>query len=196
MAHHIYQTEGYVLGTSPSGEANAYIRIYTKDLGLIHATAQGIRWQKSKLKYALQEFSYAQVSIVRGKEIWRITNARPEYNLFFLFRARPVEQEAVVRILSILERLVTGEESQTELFDIIHSAFGFLEVNNLTPAQVRLFEYIVLISMLDYLGYGPEAESLTRFAREPLSHELLEEMDKVRAEAATFIRGSIRESQL
>ncbi len=196
MAHHIYHTEGYVLGTSPLGEANAFIRIYTRDLGLIHATAQGVRLQKSKLKYSLQEFSYSQVSVVRGKEIWRITNARPEYNLFFLFRERPLEQEVVVRILSVLERLVTGEESNPDLFSMIQAAFEFLETNQLARDQIRLFEFIVLLSMLDRLGYGPESSPLTRFADAPLSLELIAEMDKVKTEAGTFIRGSLRESQL
>ncbi len=48
MSHSIYHTEGFVIASQDTGEANKYYKIYTKDFGLIGATAQGVRHLKSK----------------------------------------------------------------------------------------------------------------------------------------------------
>ena len=75
MLHHIYHTEGFVLSGQSVGEANKYFRIFTKDFGMVGAMAQGIRLLQSKLRYSLQDYSYSKISLVRGKQVWRIVGA-------------------------------------------------------------------------------------------------------------------------
>jgi len=72
-----YTTEAVVLGSRDAGEANKYYFLLTRELGLIHAFAQGVRELKSKLRYSLAELSYVKVSLVRGKEKWRLTSVVP-----------------------------------------------------------------------------------------------------------------------
>ena len=55
MAHHVYTTPAYLIESTPSGEANKSYLLFTKDLGMIRATAQGVRLLKSKLRYSLQD---------------------------------------------------------------------------------------------------------------------------------------------
>ena len=78
MLHHIYHTEGFVLSGQSVGEANKYFRIFTKDFGMVGAMAQGIRLLQSKLRYSLQDYSYSKISLVRGKQVWRIVGAIKE----------------------------------------------------------------------------------------------------------------------
>src|SRR5690349_10081885 len=72
----IITTEGFIIDSRPSGEAGKLLYIFTKDHGLVMATAQGIRLEKSKLRYFIQDYSFGVYSFVKGKEYWRLTNAQ------------------------------------------------------------------------------------------------------------------------
>src|SRR5574343_294251 len=74
--HHIYHTTAFVLGHADIKEADRFFILFTRELGVVRATAQGIRKLSSRLRYGLQDFSYARVDLVRGKDIWRITSAK------------------------------------------------------------------------------------------------------------------------
>ena len=72
--HHIYHTEGIILGSRNIGEAGKYYYIFTRDLGMIYASASGVRKMSSKLRYVLQDFAYLKIDLVQGKDFWRVTN--------------------------------------------------------------------------------------------------------------------------
>ena len=72
--HHIYHTEGIILGSRNFGETGKYYSIFTRDLGMISASAQGVRKMSSKLRFVLQDFAYLKIDLVKGKDFWRITN--------------------------------------------------------------------------------------------------------------------------
>jgi recombinational DNA repair protein (RecF pathway) len=74
----IHTTPGFIIGSRPSGEAGKLLSIFTQDLGLIRATAQGIRFEKSKLRPFIQDYSVGIFSFVRGKEFWRLTSAQEQ----------------------------------------------------------------------------------------------------------------------
>src|SRR3989304_7240195 len=76
MSHKIYHTEGFVIAGSNYGEANRYLSIFTQDFGLVRASAQSLRKVSSKLRFSLQDFCYSKIDLVRGKEIWRVINAK------------------------------------------------------------------------------------------------------------------------
>ena len=73
--HHIYTTEAIIIKSISMGEANRIYFLLTRDLGFIKATAQGVRLAKSKLKGHLLTFSLVKISVVKGKDLWRITSA-------------------------------------------------------------------------------------------------------------------------
>jgi len=71
----VYTTAGFVLGSAERGEANKIYSIYTKDFGLVRASAQAVRLEKSKLRYNLDDFTHGHFSLVRGKELWKLTGS-------------------------------------------------------------------------------------------------------------------------
>lgn len=83
--YNIYNTDGIILKSFNIGEADKFFLIFTRELGLIEAIAQGIRKIESKNRYGLQDFSVSNISLVRGREVWRITNIIPQENLFSVF---------------------------------------------------------------------------------------------------------------
>src|SRR3989344_1952314 len=114
MSHPIYRTEGVVLGGNDTGEGSRILHILTPDLGLVRVLAQGVRELKSKLRYATQYFSYALFELVRGKDLWRLTNA--EEAVSFYKNLSPLAKTRVAEVTALVRRLTRGEEPNEELF--------------------------------------------------------------------------------
>ncbi len=197
MSHHIYQTTGFVLATSQFGEANQSFRILTKDLGLISASAQGVRFLKSKLRYSIHDFSYADLSLVRGKEVWRVTGVSKNLNLFEEFRDAPEMLLVFARVFSLLLRLLPGEEKNETLFKHIEEAVLFAK-NKKQPLQMlRYFEYILVLRILSSLGYLGSSPDTALFVESPYwSDDLLLKMETVTPKMLGEINRSLKESQL
>lgn len=151
MSHNIYNTEGIILGSFAVGEADKFFRIFTRELGLIEATAQGVRKVESKNRYGLQDFSFSNISLVRGREVWRITNVSTVKNLFFDLEEKKDARDSLIKIILFVQKLVHGEEKNEKLFDLILSAFEFLKRKEISPASLKSFETIYFLKILDNL---------------------------------------------
>lgn len=144
MSYHIYTTKGIVLSERAWHESDRIYSILTKDLGLIRATAIGVRKEGSKLRGSLEPFSLTLVSVVRGKDYWRITSAQALESISSL--------PSVARPLDLLEKLVQGEVPHPELFDAIEEAIVSLEIGD------ELFEITLVSRILYHLGYLKESD--------------------------------------
>ncbi|MDP1625349.1 MAG: recombination protein O N-terminal domain-containing protein [bacterium] len=154
MSYRIYSTKGFLLWSTPSGETSKTYLIYTEDFGLIRARAQGVRLLASKLRYSLTDYSFLSLSLVRGKEFWRITGAAPETPVALATTgsdAAPSRamQNARARIFSLTKRLVQGEEKNDRLFAALSGLF-----ESEVPAEdMQAFESLILARALSVLGY-------------------------------------------
>ncbi len=194
MSHHIYQTEAFVIRGSNVGEANRFFFIFTKELGMVMASAQGIRLLKSKLRYSLQDFSRSNVSLVRGKNGWKITSASEIQNFYRIFEEEPQKLQLVVRSFSLLKHLLAGEEKNTELFVLFEGAFQFLK--ELSLAQLKNFECLFVLRTLANLGYFGQ-EKFERFVNtSDWSVAFLDELEPLRREALAEINKSLSASSL
>ncbi len=185
-----------MLGSKKTGDANKYCLIFTRDLGLIGATVQGIRFSKSKLRYSLQDFSYADVSVVRGKEVWRVTSASQVLSLYDSFKNNKAVLDVVVRILSLVRRLVRGEEKNERLFETLERTFSFVGQNELKKEELAGFESAAVVKILDALGYGPGDPVFAEVSEKPYSSELISFVHAHRKALLLLVNASIKESQL
>lgn len=150
--HHIYHTEAFILGSRPKGEDSKLLILYTRELGLIYAHAQGVRKISSKLRYVVQDFSRVQVDLVRGKEIWRLTTASPIHSYKHVTNSRASEN-ILARIASLLIRLVPGEEASEEVFQTLVRTYALLEVKGQSAEDHRALELLSIARILVALGY-------------------------------------------
>lgn len=111
MSYHIYTTKGIVLSMRPIHEADRIYSILTRDLGLIRARAISVRKGASKLRGSIEPYSIANVSLVRGKEFWRLTSVE--------HIKKVLVNPAIAKPLALLEKLVQGEAQHVELFDVV-----------------------------------------------------------------------------
>ena len=159
----IHTTPGFIIESRPRGEAGKLLSIFTRDLGLVLASAQGIRFEKSKLRYHSQEYSFGEFSFVRGKEFWRLTSAnagqiKSDQKLVtfsdeaIASHSPAAAREIVGRIALLLRRLLHGEEAHPELFNEVQSAADFLSAHNsLSAEQLQTFESLIVFRILKLL---------------------------------------------
>ena len=196
MAHHIYHTKGLILGSVAIGESNRFYKIFTEELGLIGASAQSVREGKSKLRYALQDYSWIMLDVVRGREVWRITSAIPDTSRTSL-SGDLNKQKVFARIASLMLRLVHGEVRQDDLFrDILHIQ-KFLERESLPVEFMNSFEVLSALRIFARLGYISEENYTEVIMGEEYSLEILALFQRdFEKRAINDINKALRESHL
>ena len=193
--HHIYHTHGFILSSRNSGEANKVFAIYTREMGLVRATSQGVRLAKSKLRFALQDFSYAKIDLVRGKEIWRVTSAT---NITSFPYARSDRQSLllIARIGKLIERLCDGEEESGKIFDEFIQALYLLDDSTILSTTREALELHLVLRIMNSLGYIGDSEILYQYLSTPFNQIEIETLLKKRQSIISHINKALNESQL
>ncbi|MES2315467.1 MAG: DNA repair protein RecO [Patescibacteria group bacterium] len=158
--HHIYHTEGIILGSRGYGEAGKYYSVFTRDLGMIYASAQGVRKISSKLRFVLQDYAYLKIDLVQGKDFWRIITAEKTGYLEKITK-KTETFKIFNNIARLLKRLLPGTEANEPLFQAVVS--GLLDLENAhTKEEFEDQEIGLVLNILKKLGYvegGHEAAS-------------------------------------
>lgn len=192
--HHIYHTHGFILSSRNKGEANKLLVIYTREMGLIYAFAQGIRLHKSKLRFALQDLSYVNVDLVRGREIWRVTSAK-HISSFPFARGNTQSLVLITRINRLIERLCPGEVFNENIFDDLIQAMYLLDGEISSPSREALELHLVL-RIMNSLGYIGDSEILSKYLSSSFDYSKTETLLKERQSIISHINKALNESQL
>jgi DNA repair protein RecO (recombination protein O) len=195
--HTLYSTECIVLGGVDSGEANKYISLFTKDIGLVRAVAKSVREEKSKLRYSLQDYSFTYTTLVRGREVWRITGAEEIYSLHHELKEDANKLFTVMQILNLLDRLVHGEEKNEYLFNTLSQGLEFLRNNKMNKKNLKNFEHLIVLRMLYSLGYIAKKNNLDELLWETfVNQKLLKETESKRKDIIFAINRALKEAHL
>jgi hypothetical protein len=208
MPHRIYTTAGFIIESRPYGEAGRMLTIFTRELGMVNAAAQGIRLGQSKLRYHAQNFSLAEFSLVRGRDLWRLVGAEKNDTLS---NSDPL----FIRILTILRRLINGEEKNEALFEAVLALHDFLDdnfikeedkanpvdISTMTLMTFPAAEPIIMLRILYHLGYisiSAQPELAPFLADNSFAPELLSKMSafSTKSMAVKEINKALQESQL
>ncbi len=192
--HHIYHTEGIILGSKNFGETGRYYSIFTKDLGMIYASAQGVRKMSSKLRFVLQDFAYVKVDLVQGKDFWRVTSAT-KTNMLEQITKQPENFAVFANVARLLKRLLAGVEPNPELFNDLLSGLFVLEKST-TEEEIRNIEMMIVLRMLNNLGYIGGSDALQRLVKSPLEADLVFEISKQRSHVLSVINKTLKETHL
>lgn len=195
--YHLYHTDALVLGSTPAGEGSKTIALFTRELGFLTASAQSVREERSKLRYGLQDFSYSETTLVRGKEFWRLTRADLVENIFQELADSKKAVRMVARIVALLRRLLVGEEKNEPLFLAVLDGFRYVKEAK-SKDSIEGVEIVLVLRILYLLGYLAPRGEFDSF----LSHAGLWD-DGVISQALLFrtlavseINNSLQQSQL
>ena len=186
-----YTTQALVLGSRETGENDRVFALYTRDFGLVRARASAIRRERSRMRYALQHYAHAQVSLVRGRRGWRLAGASA-------IRSASGEQKGAAtfaRIAELVKRLVTGEDKNEYLFAALAEAHAaFISADENISATI---EIVCVARILYSLGYiSTEALSTALFTHTAYTGEHLLEAETMKDKLLSSINKAIAETQL
>ncbi|MBX4189226.1 recombination protein O N-terminal domain-containing protein [Candidatus Parcubacteria bacterium] len=194
MSHHIYNTRAFVLGARAQRERDKVFILLTKDLGLVLAVATGIRRASSKLGGILLDYALVHVSLVKGRNTWRITTATLVEDVSNSLRADKECLKAVARVLALLLKLVRGEEKHKELFEEVERGIAFLLKDR--DLECEGWEIVAVVRMLFHLGYLSAKDVSKEVLLDDLSEPLVREALKDKKKLIALINAGIRESGL
>ncbi len=207
--HAIHTTPGFIIDSRPYGEAGKLISIFTRDFGLVIATAQGIRFEKSKLRYHSQDYSFGSFSLVRGREFWRLTSAAEKGSRSGAVSREDImsqpARELVARLALLLRRLLQGEEANPQLFACIESAGAFIHghgmktgsAKELDDERLKTLESLTVIRMMHCLGYIGDTAGLNgHVGSAELSVAMLDELGPKRAAMNRAVNAALKETHL
>jgi len=186
-----YQTDALVLKSSEMGEADKMFALYTRDFGLVHARASAVRKERSRMRYALQNYARAEVALVRGKRGWRLAGASARNDAAGAADAI----RSFARISELALRLIQGEEKNEYLFAALAEAHGAL----MSPAcsACPTIEIVCVARVLYALGYiSAEALETTLFVHTAYGDPELTEAERLKDALLLSINRAIAETQL
>ena len=192
--YHIHHTEGIILSSKNYGEAGKYYSLLTRDLGLINASAQGVRKISSKLRFVLQDFSYIKVDLVHGKDFWRLTSASKTCKLDELSK-NTISFEIFANVARLLKRMLPGELPNAYLFNDLLDGLVFLEKSKI-QSEAENIEVIIVLRILNNLGYIGNNEMLKNITKSPYEDDLIFEANRSRTKILLEINKAIHETHL
>lgn len=204
MGYKIYTTSAFILASRERGEADLLYKLYSRNIGMIDATATGIRKSGSKLSGHLRRFSIVEVSLVKGKEFWRLTGAENVKDFKNIFRFLPARL-TYARIEKFISRLVVGEEKNESLFEILENGFNFMEEKLMNDELsfeekeriVKSLEIIIMINILKDLGYiDPKKDQLSEYIKGNLNKDEIDNVYLSRKKLINIINNAIEHSHL
>jgi len=213
--HTIQTTTGFIVSSRPYGEAGKILSIFTREFGLVQAVAQGIRLERSKLRYHTQDYSFGIYSLVKGREYWKLTGSQEFKEMSFGQNNKPDREakaensgsnseaeEFIARLALLLRRLLHGEEAHPELFDCVQECVKFIESEKeggirLDSEVMLTVESLTVARMLFLLGYiGDVAELNGHLQSIEITAELLRNLSGKRTVLNQHINKALKESML
>ncbi len=141
--HTLHTTPAFVLKAYPHGESNRVYRLFTREHGLLYVHGQGVRSLANRNRYALRTHGFVRATLVRGREVWRLTSAQA------------VCGESATewrRVLALVGDLLAEEDAAPRVFDLLHeSRRVFMETGD--SGDRCVLEALTVLRALALLGY-------------------------------------------
>ncbi len=193
--YHKHHTKGIVLKSYPEGDSSLKIYILTERFGLIRAKVQSARKINSKMRYGVQDFSFGNFSIVKGRNEWKLVSVSSEKNIFEIFKNDRDKLNVSINILNLIKKLSGEEELNILLFDVVYNFLLYLE--NAKKESIQLLECLVLLKILKIFGYMRSDPDILI----PINSSIIEDEDLLliapnRQKIIRLINESLKESNL
>jgi len=155
-----YVSRAIVLSRTGSREYGLILTLLTEDFGLVRARAEGLRKPGAKLASALQTLSESDVTLLRGREGWRLTGALLAQDHFA--DLAPEARRRAGRVAGLFLRLMPPDAHESGFFahyrDFL-SSLATLEAEEQDTLECRaVFGLLVLLG----LDSGSVPEGISR----------------------------------
>ncbi len=150
MSHAVYTTDALVCGAYNRNTADRSYTLFTKEAGMLQAEAKSVREERSRQRFALQEFSRIRVSLIKGKHTWKIGSVESQQNDYHEATSREARGSVVV-IYRTLRRFIQGQEASPELFDFCLESLDVVVGEVTNRSFVELYCQVQILLQLGYI---------------------------------------------
>lgn len=138
MAIEKYTTPALVIESFDQGEHDRVYKLFTREFGLVMAHAKSVRKLESKLRAHTLPRSLSLVTLVQGREMWRLVGAEEKSG-----------GENAHEVAQLIKRFIRGEGAHKALYDRLMVFIGSHEHYDSGKARLLLY-YVILVE----LGYA------------------------------------------
>lgn len=163
MAIEKFTTKSLIINHYINGEHDSMLKVYTEDFGLIMVLAKSLRKRDSKLKAHVRKYHYANLTLVKGREIYRLTGATEILHKKVTDDIKTKDslinkQNLIAEISKLIERLYGGEIKQASLFNKIFNYINhyYNQDNNIeinSKIEYSLYRMVIYATILIELGH-------------------------------------------
>ncbi|MBC7327586.1 DNA repair protein RecO [bacterium] len=147
-------TNAVVLRTINQGEADRIVTLFTEAQGKLSAIAKGARKPQNSLAPLTQVFAYSRVLLVKGKNLYILTQGKLKYN--FPAFIQDIERFASASALvEIVDRMTEEGAPDKFIFDYLLAHLYVMEKAREPELILRSWE----LKLLSHLGYKPHLEN-------------------------------------
>ncbi len=139
MAIEKHTTKSFIVAMYPSGEDDIIIKAYTEDFGMISIKSQSLR-KSVKLRGHISVNKLSELTVVKGKEIYRLTGAVEAVN----------SSKFLPHICECLQKFIHGEGKNQKLWQRLIS-FASFDVSKYDLSVMRIALYADVLIQLGYL---------------------------------------------
>jgi DNA repair protein RecO (recombination protein O) len=154
-----FKDDAIIIRTQKLGEADRIIIMATRDHGLLHAVAKGVRKTKSKFGARLEPFMQVNAMFYAGKSMPIITEVSVKYQ-FAKMLMEPEKFNIASQMLELQEKLSIKDDSMREnqnaQFHLLSGALYALCTGKYAPLwTLNMYAY----RMVSLSGWRPELEA-------------------------------------
>lgn len=146
-------TEALVLRRRSVGETDRSVLLFTKNYGIIWATARGVRNVRSRRSAHLEPFNITIVTLHENGSFYSITDATA-VSMFGIQTTSFLKMRAYYLLSEIIERIIPGSVPHKEAYR--QTALMFSDVYKADEKDVPAIMEKYLTRMLIHLGYISE----------------------------------------
>lgn len=139
MAIEKYTTECLVIESFDTSEHDRVYKLFTREFGLVTVYAKSIRKLDSKLRAHVLPRSKSLVTLVQGREVWRLVGAEEQGE----------SGEYIHEVAFLIKRFIRGEGAHKTLYDRLIEFLSTTTKYEQKMSRVLLY-YVVLVE----LGYA------------------------------------------
>ena len=167
MAIEKFTTRSLIINQYANGEHDTALKVYTEDFGLIVVLAKSLRKREGKLKAHVRKFHYANLTIIKGKEIYRLVGAteillerKRDTSLMVKFtndikikNEVVKKQNLIAEVSKLVERMYGGEIKQPSLFNKIFNYISHYYETENNSRDYSLYRAAIYATILIELGH-------------------------------------------
>ncbi len=151
MCMEIIKTSGVVIRRTKVKDNDLMLTIFTKDLGVIRASARGARGFKNKLAAGTALFAYSEFLLYPGKELYKVNSCELLESFYSL--TSNIERLAFATYIADLTGYVIQEEEGTErLLSLFLNTFYLFAR---WGGELRTVKCVYELKLLEFLGFSP-----------------------------------------